>query len=75
MVVVIKLMGGLGNQMFQYAFGEALARRIGTRVRYDLSFFEERGGHAGNEPKRFALGLLGIEVTEATKVNLSATKG
>ena len=58
MVVVIKLMGGLGNQMFQYAFGEALARRIGTRVRYDLSFFEERG-------------VLGIEVTEATKVNLS----
>ncbi len=34
---------GLGNQMFQYAFGRALALDIGTDLKLDISGFE-RGG-------------------------------
>jgi hypothetical protein len=34
-------MGGLGNQMFQYAFGFALARRKKTNLSLDISFFDE----------------------------------
>ena len=37
---IVRLSGGLGNQMFQYAFGLALAHR-GARVEYDLSWFDE----------------------------------
>ena len=39
--VVVRLMGGLGNQMFQYAFGCALSERQGRPLLFDLSWFEE----------------------------------
>ncbi|MBP3346185.1 MAG: alpha-1,2-fucosyltransferase [Alphaproteobacteria bacterium] len=38
---VIKLWGGLGNQMFEYAFGRALALSRKTNVKFDYSWFEE----------------------------------
>jgi hypothetical protein len=38
---VIKVYGGLGNQLFQYAFGKAMMHN-GIPVRYDLSYFERK---------------------------------
>ncbi|PIE55044.1 MAG: hypothetical protein CSA35_02855 [Dethiosulfovibrio peptidovorans] len=43
MSVIVQCCGGLGNQMFQYAFGRALALDIGTDLKLDISGFE-RGG-------------------------------
>ena len=40
--VVVKLQGGLGNQMFQYAAGLALARRTKSQLILDLSFLLDR---------------------------------
>lgn len=34
-LVVVRLKGGLGNQMFQFAFGTALSERFGLSVLYD----------------------------------------
>jgi hypothetical protein len=43
-MIVVQLSGGLGNQMFQYATGRALAARHGTQLVLDSSWFEgERG--------------------------------
>lgn len=39
-MIVVKLIGGLGNQMFQYAAGRALALRHGTDLFLDLSALE-----------------------------------
>jgi hypothetical protein len=39
-MIVIKLMGGLGNQMFQYAAGLSAAERLGTELKMDLSWFD-----------------------------------
>lgn len=41
-MIVVRLMGGMGNQMFQYAAGRALAHRLGVELRYDTSYM----GHA-----------------------------
>jgi hypothetical protein len=40
-MILIRLMGGLGNQMFQYAVGRALAKRHHTELKLDLSLLEK----------------------------------
>lgn len=45
-VVGVSIFGGLGNQMFQYAAGMALARRLGARLLCDT------GAFAGEQPSR-----------------------
>lgn len=39
-MIVVRLNGGLGNQMFQFAAGYALSRRLGVECRADLSSFK-----------------------------------
>jgi hypothetical protein len=38
---VVKLTGGLGNQMFQYVFGQHLSHRFSMEVKYEISYFEK----------------------------------
>ena len=40
--VIVRLMGGLGNQMFQYATGLALARRLKVPLLLDREFLDSR---------------------------------
>ena len=39
-MVIVRLMGGLGNQMFQYAAGRAVAHRNQTQLKLDVSALE-----------------------------------
>jgi len=39
-MIIVKLKGGLGNQLFQYAIGRYLAEVHGTEVKMDISFFD-----------------------------------
>lgn len=45
-MVIAKLQGGLGNQMFQYAFGRALAKRQGVPLKLDATMFSTYRWHA-----------------------------
>ena len=44
-MVIVRLIGGLGNQMFQYALGRALALRHGVPVKLDIGGFEQYKVH------------------------------
>lgn len=39
-MIVVKLMGGLGNQMFQYAFAQELTYMYGDEVCYDMDSYK-----------------------------------
>ena len=41
-MIVVGLMGGLGNQLFQYAAGRRLSLILDTELRLDLSFLHQR---------------------------------
>ncbi len=63
--ITTRLIGGLGNQMFQYAAARALALRCGAEVRLDLSSFKDQP--AGNTPRRYELDTFSIAATFATE--------
>ncbi len=39
-MITVRLKGGLGNQMFQYAFGESIQAKTGISVQYDTSYLK-----------------------------------
>ena len=52
-VIIARLQGGLGNQMFQYAAGRALALRLTAELKLDLAWF---GSIAeGDTPRSYML--------------------
>jgi hypothetical protein len=60
-MVIIKLIGGLGNQMFQYSAGRRLAHALGTELRLDLSWFQEQ------KLRTFHLDYLSTHAISATR--------
>jgi len=45
-MIIIKINGGLGNQMFQYAYAKAIEQK-GYDVKIDISAFERYKLHGG----------------------------
>jgi hypothetical protein len=67
-LVITRLIGGLGNQMFQYAAARALALRRGAALKLDLSGFSVPG--VGTK-RRYELGSLRIQANAATEAELA----
>jgi len=67
-MVIVRLIGGLGNQMFQYAAGRSLALRHGTTLKLDISGFEQY------PLRRYSLGCFNICEEFATPEEVARLK-
>lgn len=59
-MIIVRISGGLGNQMFQYALGRHLSHIHGTLLKFDISGFK-----SGNL-RRYALGCFKIDAEIAS---------
>lgn len=68
--VVIRLVGGLGNQMFQYAAAKAVALRSGAELKLDISWF------ATASDRQYALGPLRVsaQILDGTSPETSTAR-
>jgi hypothetical protein len=63
-MIIVNLIGGLGNQMFQYACGCALGRDTGVTVKVATDMFDRYTLHNGPELSRvfsISVGVAGFE--------------
>ena len=58
---IVKYIGGLGNQMFIYAFSVALRETFRQEILVDTHYYKSRNFHNGLEIER----IFGIHLTEA----------
>ena len=63
---VVRLCGGLGNQLFQYAFGVYLQQQLGSEVRYDI----HNGFVSDVFARTYRLHELGIRVPTAPQTEI-----
>ena len=65
-MIIVNIAGGLGNQMFQYACGQAIAAATTHEVRYTTDIFAQQSTHNGYELGR----VFGLSVPMATTYDL-----
>ena len=80
-MIVVKLMGGLGNQMFQYAFAKNLSIKNNVPLKIDLSFLLDRSPKENFIFRDFDLDIFNInfEVVQENEIEngslFNASKG
>lgn len=75
-MIIVKLQGGLGNQMFQYAAGKALSIKNNAILKFDLTHLLNRSPSLNIVFRDFDLDIFpNIEVPVATNEEVSSLKG
>lgn len=67
-MICIELLGGLGNQMFQYAFGTAIAKTRKTELVIDTFMLNSQLGENNRTIRQYELNIFpNIKVSQATR--------
>lgn len=71
-MVIVKLSGGLGNQMFQYATARRLSLQRRTQLRVDIRFYggQQRGATFAEYTRELALFQFNVACSVATERNI-----
>lgn len=69
-MVVARLHGGTGNQLFQYAAGRTLAERHGVELAFDTSLLDRKFDNV--TPRSYALGSFRVSQRIATESEIDA---
>ena len=70
-MIIVRLMGGLGNQMFQYAAGRRLAHVRQVPLKLDLSFYDHQQETNPNDtPRHYSLEQYCIQEAFASPADL-----
>ncbi len=72
-MIIVRLTGGLGNQMFQYAAGLSLAEMHRTVLKLDVSWFRMDPQYEAHN--RYALSCLNITEQFATQEEVDRVRG
>ena len=59
-MIIIKLKGGLGNQLFQYAYGLYVSKKYELPLAFDKSNFN-------NSKRKYCLDWFNIDIAESSK--------
>jgi len=68
-MIIVKIIGGLGNQLFQYAFGRYIAQKNGTDLKIDILGFKEYKLH------KYSLRHFNIQELIASQDEVAAIAG
>lgn len=71
-MIIIKIQGGLGNQLFQYALGRTIEKKYKKEVKYDTSFFDIQQKFT---PRVFLLDKFNTEIKIASDSEVKKAKG
>lgn len=71
-MVIVHMQGGLGNQLFQYAFGRAIAARSGARLLFDMDFFDLAPGD--HTARTYGLDAFGLHCERATPEQIAVAR-
>lgn len=69
-MIIVSIFGGLGNQMFQYACGKALATKLGVDLKLDVSFLADKTVRENFTVRDYELNVFKIneEIAELDEV-------
>lgn len=67
-MIIVKLSGGLGNQMFQYAAAKRVATKNNSLLKLDVSWFDQK--QTPNTPRPYKLNTYNINSVIALKTDL-----
>lgn len=69
-MIILRLKGGLGNQLFQYAAGRALAERHGVPLHLDVRWYDADAVMQSSTKRTFDLPHFAVQCVQATTAEL-----